>query len=102
MRTVAVLGPSQSGKSALVEQLSHLEGHGPLREEADHLTLTAFPFMGERWAAFELAGGPDWAGMAGPILMAADAAVIVCRRTPRPRFWPRPISARFRRQARRA
>ncbi|MCX7644579.1 MAG: elongation factor G [Rhodobacteraceae bacterium] len=77
MRTVAVLGPAGAGKSALVAQLAHLEGHGSAREEADHLTLTTFPFMGENWAALELAGGPDWAGMAGPILMAADAAVLV-------------------------
>lgn len=78
MRTVAVLGPAGSGKSTLVGQLAGLDGGGaPAREEADHLTLTAFPFMGERWAALEVAGGPDWAGMAGPVLMAADAAVIV-------------------------
>ncbi len=77
MRTVAILGPSQSGKSVLVEQLSALEGRLTGREVADHLTLTAFSYMGERWAALELAGGPDWAGMAGPLLMAADAAVIV-------------------------
>jgi elongation factor G len=76
MRTVAVLGPSGSGKSLLIEQLSHLEGHAPQREQADHLALSVFPFMGERWAAMELAGGPDWAGMAGPLLLAADAAVI--------------------------
>lgn len=79
MRTVAVLGPAGSGKSTLVGQLAGLDGDGqpPAREEADHLTLTAFPFMGDRWASLEIAGGPDWAGMAGPALMAADAAVIV-------------------------
>jgi elongation factor G len=78
MRTVAVLGPASSGKSTLVGQLAGLEGPGAsAREEADHLTLTTFPFMGERWAALEVAGGPDWAGMAGPALMAADAAVVV-------------------------
>lgn len=77
MRTVAVLGPAGSGKTTLVGQLAGLEGPGAGREEAGHLTLTTFPFMGDRWAALELSGGPDWAGMAGPILMAADAAVLV-------------------------
>ncbi|MCU0912661.1 MAG: GTP-binding protein, partial [Rhodobacteraceae bacterium] len=77
MRTVAVLGPAGSGKSTLVGQLAGLEGAAVAREDADHLTLTTFPFMSDRWAVMELAGGPDWAGMAGPILTAADAAVLV-------------------------
>ncbi len=77
MRVVAVLGPSQSGKTTLVERLAGLEGSPPARETAEPLALATFAFMGEPWAAIELAGGPDDAGMAGPALMAADAAVVV-------------------------
>ena len=78
MRSVALLGPAGSGKSTLADRLAGLEGAGPpVRETSDHLTLSSFAFMGEAWAALELAGGPDWAGMAGPLLMAADAAVVV-------------------------
>lgn len=76
MRTVLVLGPSQSGKSTLVSRLAGLEGHAA-SETADHLTVTRFGFMGDRWCALEIAGGADFTGMAGPALMAADVAVVV-------------------------
>jgi elongation factor G len=76
MRTVLVIGPSQSGKSTLIARLAGLEGHAAT-ETADHLTLTRFGFMGDRWCAVELAGGADFAGMAGPALMAADVALVV-------------------------
>ncbi len=76
MRTVLVLGPSQSGKSTLVARLAGQEGRPATAETADHLTLTGFSFMDDPWCAIELAGGPDFAGMAGPALMAADVAVI--------------------------
>lgn len=76
MRTVLVLGPSQAGKSTLVSRLAGLEGNAA-SEAADHLTLTRFGFMGDAWCALELAGGADFAGMAGPALMAADVALLV-------------------------
>lgn len=76
MRTVLVMGPSQSGKSTLIARLAGLEGNAA-SEAADHLTLTRFGFMGDRWAALEVAGGADFAGMAGPPLMAADLALVV-------------------------
>src|SRR5690606_24025571 len=77
MRMVAVLGPAGSGKTTLVGQIAGLDGGDVRREESDHLALTCFSFLGEPWAALDLAGGPDWAGMAGPALMAADAALVV-------------------------
>lgn len=76
MRSILVLGPSQSGKSTLVAALAGLDGRAEATESADHLTLTRFGFMGERWCATELSGGPDFAGLAGAALMAADVAVL--------------------------
>ncbi len=77
MRVVAILGPSQSGKTEVVARLAGLEGGAVQREEAGPLALTAFSFLGEAWGALDLAGGADWAAMAGPALLAADAAVVV-------------------------
>jgi elongation factor G len=76
MRVITVLGPSQSGKTELVRRLAALDGPGARSEQAGHLALTRFGFMGEGWCAIDLAGGPEFARMAGPALAAADAAVL--------------------------
>lgn len=76
MRTFTVLGPSQSGKTELVRRLAGLEGGHPRSETAGHLTLTRFTFMDEAWTAIDLAGGPEFARMAGAALLASDAAVL--------------------------
>ena len=76
MRVFTVLGPSQSGKTTLVQHLAGLEGGAGKPETADHLAITRFAFMGEDWCALDLAGGPDFAAMAGGALMASDAAVL--------------------------
>ncbi len=76
MRALAVLGPSQTGKSTLIAQLAALEGGTADREAAGPVALTTFSFMGEPWAAVELAGGPDDAALAPTLLLAADAAVV--------------------------
>jgi elongation factor G len=76
MRSVLVMGPSQSGKSTLIARLAALEGRGAAGEAADPLAVTRFAFMGDRWCALELAGGTDFAGMAGAALMAADVALL--------------------------
>jgi elongation factor G len=75
MRVFTVLGPSQSGKTTLVQHLAALEGGGR-PEAADHLALTVFPFLGEDWCAIDVTGGPEFAAMAGGALMASDAAVL--------------------------
>lgn len=77
MRLFAVLGPSQSGKTTLVEALATLEGHAPKpMETTGAVGLRQFRFMGEDWAALDIAGGADWLCRAGPALSACDAAVI--------------------------
>ena len=76
MRVFTVLGPSQSGKTTLVQHLAALEGGGAKPETADHLSLTRFDFMGEPWCAIDVAGGPEYASMAGGALLASDIAVL--------------------------
>ncbi len=76
MRTFTVLGPSQSGKTELVRRLAALESPHPKAETAGHLSLTRFSFMGEGWTAIDLAGGPEFARMAGAALLASDAAIL--------------------------
>ncbi len=77
MRAFTVIGPSQSGKSSLVDALAGLEGGRPttlaLMGEA---RLSTFDFMGEPWAAFDIPGGLDNLAMVGPALAASDAAVL--------------------------
>ena len=76
MRCFTVLGPSQSGKSELVRQLAGLDGKPARTEAAGHLALTRFSFMDEDWCAIDMAGGPEFARMAGAPLLASDAAVL--------------------------
>ncbi|MCV2864667.1 elongation factor G [Defluviimonas sp. WL0075] len=76
MRCITVLGPSHSGKSELVKQLANLDGKPARSESAGHLSLTRFGFMGEEWCAIDMAGGPEFARMAGAPLLASDAAVL--------------------------
>ncbi len=76
MRLITVMGPSQSGKTELVKRLAHLDGTPPKTEQAGHLTLSRFTFLGEPWCAIDMAGGPEYARMAGQPLLASDAVVL--------------------------
>ncbi|MCV2868573.1 elongation factor G [Defluviimonas sp. WL0002] len=76
MRCITVLGPSHSGKSELVKQLATLDGTPARVETAGHLALTRFGFMGEDWCAIDMAGGPEFARMAGAPLLASDVAIL--------------------------
>ena len=76
MRLITVMGPSQSGKTELVKRLAHLDGHPPKVEQAGHLALSRFTFLDEPWCAIDMAGGPEYARMAGAALFASDAAVL--------------------------
>ncbi len=77
MRVITVLGPSQSGKSRLTQAMAALEG-GPKAtfDTSGAANLRLFSFMGEDWAAIDIAGGPDCIHAAGPALAASDAAIL--------------------------
>ncbi len=77
MRAIGVIGPSQSGKSALIEGLAGIEGprSSPLKLNGD-TAITPFKFMDDRWAALEVPGGHDAQSLLGPVLAACDAAVL--------------------------
>ena len=77
MRAFAVIGPSQSGKSTLVESLAGLEaGHPNSVQMNGDTRLSQFQYMGDDWTAIDVPGGPDNLAQIGPILAACDAAVL--------------------------
>ena len=76
MRCCTILGPSQAGKSTLLKAVSELEGRPTVAEFSDVLTVRQFTYLGEPWAGFDIAGGPDYLGHAGQALAASDAAVL--------------------------
>ncbi len=77
MRLFVVLGPSQSGKTTLIDAMAGLDGQ-PVRhaENDDPLTTVSFTYLGEPWVGIDIAGGPENLGFAGQALGGADAAVI--------------------------
>ena len=77
MRAFTVIGPSQSGKSTLIEALAGLEGkRSKTLSTMGGGNVTTFDYMGDAWAAFEVPGGPDCFPQIGPALAASDAAVL--------------------------
>lgn len=76
MRCFTVLGPSQSGKTTLVKALGDLEGGSEQASFSDRLSLRSFNYLGERWGAFDVAGGTDNLGCAGHALAASDSVVL--------------------------
>ena len=77
MRAVAVIGPSQSGKSTLVDGMATLDGGRAQKMEMHGgSAITEFTFMDEPWAALEAPGGHDAFSQVGPILAACDAAIL--------------------------
>jgi elongation factor G len=76
MRCFTVLGPSQTGKSTLVEKLSSLEGT-PRRSASPHgLNLTEFDFSGEEWCALDTPGPIEALTHAQDALLASDACIL--------------------------
>ena len=60
MRAFAVIGPSQSGQSTLVQALAGLEGTRPQALPLmGGASVTKFSFMGDAWAGFYVPGGLD-------------------------------------------
>ena len=77
MRVFTVLGPSSSGKSSLVQALAGLdERRGKSLTVAGVASVCSFGFMGQDWAAIDIAGGAENLGAAGAALAASDIAVI--------------------------
>ena len=77
MRVFTILGPSQSGKSTLLEGLIGLEEQRPKSVDMQGAaTATQFSFMGDDWCAIDIAGGAENLSTAGPALAASDAAVL--------------------------
>lgn len=77
MRAIGVIGPSQSGKSTLIEGIAGIEGARPTSLKLyGETTITSFESMGDPWAALEVPGGHDSYSQIGPVLASCDAAVL--------------------------
>jgi len=77
MRVFSVVGPSSAGKSTLLEALVGLDGSpGKTLEVPGVATVRSFGFMGEDWAALDIAGGTENIAPVGPALAASDAVVL--------------------------
>ncbi|MEM9148190.1 MAG: elongation factor G [Pseudomonadota bacterium] len=77
MRLICVVGPSQSGKSTLVDALA---GQGTRAGESalgSHMRLVRCDWSGEPWGLIDCAGAIEAAPMIRTALIAADA-MIVC------------------------
>ena len=77
MRVFSVVGPSSAGKSTLLEALVGLDGSpGKTLDVPGVATVRSFGFMGEDWAAIDIAGGTENIAPVGPALAASDAVVL--------------------------
>ena len=77
MRVFTVLGPSQSGKSTLVEAISRLDGRPTTFNIAETVHLHGFSYLDEPWCAIDVDGGGDALAYVGPAMAISDAAVVV-------------------------
>jgi elongation factor G len=77
MRVVTILGPSGSGKTTLVQALAAIEDRrGKSMTLPGIATVSTFGFMGEDWAAIDVAGGAETLASVGAAVAASDIAVI--------------------------
>ncbi|MBN9138514.1 MAG: elongation factor G, partial [Phyllobacterium sp.] len=76
MRCFTVLGPSQTGKSTLVEKLGALEGAPKKSVSPYGLNLTEFTFGNEAWCALDTPGGNEALAHAQDALIASDACIL--------------------------
>jgi elongation factor G len=77
MRVFTVLGPSGAGKTTLVQALASLDDkRGKALTVPGVATVSSFGFMGEDWAAVDVAGGAENLASVGAALAASDIAVI--------------------------
>jgi elongation factor G len=88
-RSVALVGPYGSGKSALFDALLAAAG-GPTRRSGDargrgakaDFQLGHCSFMGDQWAILDCPGSVEFAHEACSALAAVDLAVVVCEPAP--------------------
>jgi elongation factor G len=76
VRTVAVLGASNTGKSTLVDRMCGLEGQPRPPAAPGDLRICEFTCLGDTWAAIDTPGSVEFLHVATDALLAADAAVI--------------------------
>ncbi|MDP5219620.1 elongation factor G [Ruegeria sp. 2205SS24-7] len=77
MRVFTVLGPTQSGKSTLVEAISRLDDRPTKFDVSGTVHLHGFSYLGEPWCAVDVDGGGDALAYVGPAMALSDAAVVV-------------------------
>ncbi|GGH27154.1 elongation factor G [Cribrihabitans marinus] len=77
MRVFTVLGPTQSGKSTLVEAIARLDGRPTTFDIGGTVHLHGFDYLGEPWCAIDVDGGGDCLAQVGPAMAISDAAVVV-------------------------
>ncbi|WP_066707689.1 elongation factor G [Celeribacter ethanolicus] len=77
MKTVTILGPSQSGKSALAAALAGLDTGKPRSLSLfGETAVTLFRYLDEDWALLDCPGGAEGLAQAGAALAVSDAAVL--------------------------
>lgn len=76
MRCFAVMGPSQTGKSTLVDKLAALEGTARKATSPYGLNLCQFEFGGEFWCALDAPGSIESLAHAQQALLASDACIL--------------------------
>ena len=76
MRCFTVLGPSQTGKSTVVEKLGSLEGVARKSRSPYGLNLTEFTFRNEAWCALDAPGPNEALAHAQHALLASDACIL--------------------------
>ncbi len=76
MRCFTILGPSQTGKSTLVEKLASLEGTPKKSVSPYGLSLTEFTFGNEAWCALDSSGSGEAIAHAQDALVASDACIL--------------------------
>ncbi|AVA24470.1 MULTISPECIES: elongation factor G [unclassified Rhizobium] len=76
MRCFTVLGPSQTGKSTVVEKLSSLEGPPRKSSSPYGLNLTEFTFANEAWCALDAPGPNEALAHVQHALLASDACIL--------------------------
>lgn len=76
MRCFTVLGPSQIGKSTLVERLGSLGGEPKKSVSPYGLAIAEFEFGGEPWCALDVPGNNEAIAIAQDALLASDTCVL--------------------------